>query len=123
MQISRAVPRTSLLVFEADLLVSQPVTGNKLPLIDVHFRVRDATTPGHYNDVVFLNGVYQLIPQADASNIFTFGPQHFDSSEGSSTAVAIDVIPIRTVGMLLSNTQSPLFDQTGYKGAGFNHKQ
>jgi hypothetical protein len=115
--MNRAVPRTSLLVFEADLLASQPVTGNKLALIDVHFRVRDATTPGRYNDVVFLNGVYQLIPRADASNIFTFGPQHFDSREGSSTAVAIDVIPVSTAGILLSNTHSPLFDQTGYKGA------
>jgi hypothetical protein len=115
-QINKAVSQSSLLTFEASLSAAQAVTGDKLPLIDVHFHVISGMQPGRYANVIFLNGVYQLIPKSDASNIFTFAPQHFDGSDGSSTGLAIDVAAVRKVGHMLSHRQSPLFDQTGYKG-------
>jgi len=116
MQINNELPDSSTVTINADLNQATPVSGTKVPLVNVIFTVGPTVAAGTYTDAASLSGVYQLKPYADASNILIAAPSHYGFQGNSDSGVPVRVIQPEDSGIITGGQDSPLFDAASYAG-------
>lgn len=124
MQINSELPDTAVVTLNADLSQATPVSGAKVPLVDMLFTVNASLSAGTHQHVASLSPLYQLKPFADASNILIDSPMHFGFSGDVATGIPLRVAEPRVMGLVATSVESPLFDKAGFQGAhrGHNHR-
>lgn len=93
------------------------LSGSSLPLVGVKLRVREGVELGQHAQAVTLLRSTTLTPAAQLSNILVRDPEHYDSTGAADGALSVQVGAVRTQGMLLSSSSSPLYDTRPSSGA------
>ena len=93
-----------------------PLSGTKLPLLGVKLRVKAGAGLGQQAQVVTLLRSTTLTPAAQLSNILVGLPSHFDFTGASDNGVSVQIGAVRAQGMLVSSTNSPVYDANPSQG-------
>eukprot|EP00892_Ulva_mutabilis_P000130 jgi/Ulvmu1/10117/UM006_0068.1 len=115
-KINNELPDTRTVTINADLNQATPVSGAKVPLVDVIFTLRATVTAGTYTAAAALSGVYQLKPFADAANILIAAPSHYGFEGNAAGGVPLRVVLPEDSGIIAGGWDSPLFDSASYEG-------
>lgn len=116
MQINNELPDNGVVTLNADLNQPEPVSGTKVPLVDILFTVNSTLPVGTYVKAASLSPLYQLKPFADASNILIDSPMHYGFNGDVATGVPLRVAVPQVIGLLTTTVNSPLFDTASLQG-------
>lgn len=116
MQINSELPDSDVVTLNADLNQATPMSGEKVPLVDLLFNVNSSLTAGTYTDAASLSPLYQLKPFADASNILIDSPIHYGFNGDVASGIPLRVNEPEVVGLVATTANSPLFDTASFQG-------